>query len=127
MTPMREESLIPVLRVGNANDAVVWYRRLGFAVRLEHSRGPGFSRTDVVVKRGELRLILSEGDEDVPPDGVVCLQVAEISAVAKEFNVEIRKDFLRQQIDLRDPYGNLIRVIALDSFTPEMRPMVDQS
>jgi hypothetical protein len=38
----------------------------------------------------QLRLILSEGDEDVPPDGVVCLQVDEIAAIAKEFGSEIR-------------------------------------
>ena len=117
---MREESLIPVLRVGNADDAVAWYQRLGFAVQFEHSRGPGFRRADAVLKRGKLCLILSEGDEDIPLDSVVCLQVAEIGAIAKEFKVEIRKDFLREQIDLRDPYGNRIRVVALDSFTPEV-------
>ena len=121
---MPEESLIPVLRVGNTDEAAAWYQRLGFVLQFEHSRGPGLSRTDAVLTRGELRLILSEGDEEVRPDAVVCLQVAQIDSIAKEFEVEIEKRFLREQVNLRDPYGNRIRVVSLDKFTPRIGPTV---
>lgn len=124
---MQEELLIPILRVGNTTEAAAWYRRLGFDLQFEHSRGPGLTRTDAVLTRGELRLILSEGDEEVRPDAVVCLQVTQIDSIAKEFKVEIQKRFLREQVDLRDPYGNRIRVVALDRFTPRIDPAADPS
>jgi hypothetical protein len=122
-----DERLIPILRVENATDAVAWYQRLGFALQFEHSRGPGFGRTDAVLTRGKLRLILSQGDGDVPRDGVVCLQVAEIDGIAKEFNAEIRNEFLRKQVDLRDPSGNRVRVIALERIPPRMGPRAHSS
>ena len=59
---MTKEGLAPVLRVGDTVEAAVWYQRLGFELQLEHSRGPNWNRTDAVMTRGELRLILSQGD-----------------------------------------------------------------
>jgi hypothetical protein len=124
---MQDELLIPVLRVENTASAAAWYERLGFVLQFEHSRGQGFSRTNAILSRGTLRLVLSEGDEDVPPNGVVCLQVEKIDAIAKEFSVEIRREFLCKQVDLRDPSGNRIRVLELDSFTPSMGQAIDRS
>jgi uncharacterized glyoxalase superfamily protein PhnB len=111
---MAKEALAPILKVGNAAEAAAWYQRLGFNVELEHSTGPNLSRTHAVLTRGDLRLILSQGDDDVAPDSTVCLMVSELAPVAREFNVTVEKQFLRDQIDLRDPYGNRVRVVALD-------------
>jgi hypothetical protein len=111
---MTKEGLAPVLRVGNTAEAAAWYQRLGFEVQLEHSRGPDWNRTDAVMTRGELRLILSQGDDEVRPDATVCLMLPELETLAKEFDVTVQKQFLREQIDLRDPFGNRVRVVALD-------------
>jgi hypothetical protein len=111
--------LIPVLRVANITNAAAWYARLGFGLEFEHSRGQAFSRADAILKRGEECLLLSQGDDRVKSDGVVCLRVAEIEPIANEFNVEIQHEFLRKQIELHDPDGNRIQVFALDSFKPD--------
>jgi hypothetical protein len=111
---MTKEGLAPVLRVGNTAEAAAWYQRLGFELQLEHSRGADWNRTDVVMTRGELSLILSQGDEDVRPDATVCLMLPELAAVAQEFDVQIQKQFLTELIDLQDPFGNRVRVVSLD-------------
>jgi hypothetical protein len=111
---MTKEGLAPVLRVGNTAEAAAWYQRLGFELQLEHSRGPNWNRTDAVMTRGDLHLILSQGDDDVRPDATVCLMLPEIDRLAKEFDVKIQKQFLLEQIDLRDPFGNRVRVVCLD-------------
>jgi hypothetical protein len=117
---MAKEALAPVLSVGNATQAAAWYQRLGFNVQFEHSTGSNLSRTNAVLTRGDLRLILSEGDDDVSPGATVCLMLSDLDALAREFNVNVQKRFLREQIDLRDPFGNRVRVVALDNFTPRV-------
>lgn len=64
--------------------------------------------------RGELRLILSQGDDEVRPDATVCLILTEVETLAKAFEVEVEKQFLREQIELRDPFGNRVLVVSLD-------------
>jgi hypothetical protein len=111
---MTKEGLAPVLRVGNTAEAAAWYRRLGFEIQLEHSRGANWNRSDVVMTRGELRLILSQGDDEVRPDATVCLMLPEVETLAKEFDVQVQKQFLLELINLRDPFGNRVRVVSLD-------------
>ena len=124
---MPQEVLVPVLHVGNAADAVAWYQRLGFVSEFEHSWGPGLSRTEAVLTRGELHLILSEGETAGTSDSVICLGIADVGRVAQEFNASVQKLFLREQVELQDPYGNRILVIALDRFTPSVGPESDPS
>lgn len=112
---MTQEALAPVLRIGDVNAAIAWYHRLGFECEFEHSTGPAFSRTMVVVKRGELLLILSNRDEDTPSaDAVVHLRVGDVQSIADEFAAPIQilqaGALIGRHIDLRDPDGNRIRV-----------------
>ena len=119
---MPQEVLAPVLRVGKTAEAVAWYQRLGFISEFEHSWGPGLNRTEAVLTRGELRLILSEGETEGRSDSVVCLGVADVGWVVKEFNVRAQKLFLREQVELQDPDGNRILVVELNKFTPSVGP-----
>jgi len=110
---MLEESLAPVFRVGNVADAVAWYQRLGFQLHFEHSAGPGFSRTQAVVGRGALHLVLSDCEEDGRPEGLVILRVADdVESIASEFNVAVQNWVIGKQVELRDPDGNRIRIVA---------------
>src|SRR5688572_9212472 len=122
MSGMAKEALAPILKVGNTAEAAVWYQRLGFSVDFEHSTGPSWSRSEAVLTRGDLRLILSQGDDEVAPDATVCLMCSEVETLAKEFNVNVERLFLRRQIDLRDPYGNRVKVVAVDRFIPRVGP-----
>jgi hypothetical protein len=119
---MTKEGICPVLRVGNTAEAAAWYQRLGFELQLEHSRGPNGNRRDAVMTRGELRLILSQGDDEVRPDATVCLILSEVETLAKAFDVQVQQQFLREQIELRDPFGNRVRVVSLDKIPmPRLR------
>jgi hypothetical protein len=122
MSGVAKEALAPILKVGNTAEAAAWYQRLGFSVDFEHSTGPSWSRSDAILTRGDLRLILSQGDDEVAPDATVCLILSEVETLAREFNVNVEKQFLREQIELRDPYGNRVRIVALDNFIPRIAP-----
>lgn len=62
-----DEEVIPILRVGDAQRAVGWYRRLGFAHEWEHRFEPHLPAF-VSVARGGVRLFLSEHTGDARPD-----------------------------------------------------------
>lgn len=110
---MLEESLAPVFRVGNVADAVAWYQRLGFHLEFEHSAGRGFSKTQAVVGRGALHLILSDCEEDGRPEALVILRVSEdVESIASEFNVAVQTWVIGKQVEIRDPDGNRVRVVA---------------
>ena len=38
----------------------------------------------------------------------------EVETLAKEFDVQVQKQFLLELINLRDPFGNRVRVVSLD-------------
>ena len=122
MSGMAKEALAPILKVGNTGEAAAWYQRLGFNLDFEHSRGPSWNRSEAVLTRGDLRLILSQGDDEIAPDATVCLMFSEVETLAREFNVNVESQFLRSQIDLRDPYGNRVKVIAVDKLIPQIGP-----
>jgi catechol 2,3-dioxygenase-like lactoylglutathione lyase family enzyme len=101
-----------VLRVSNTETAVSWYQRLGFTVEFEHSSGPAFDHTTAVLTRGELALILSDRDERDGSDGIVYLRVADVAPIAAEFDVPLQKSAIGPHIELKDPDGNVIRVVT---------------
>jgi catechol 2,3-dioxygenase-like lactoylglutathione lyase family enzyme len=112
---MTQETLAPVLRVRDAEAAIAWYQRLGFALEFEHSAGPNFGQTTAAVRRGQLVLILSNRDEDTPASqAVVFLRVADVAPIAHEFDVPIENlqagAMIGRHIELHDPDGNRIRV-----------------
>ncbi|MEU0225643.1 glyoxalase superfamily protein [Streptomyces sp. NPDC006284] len=106
------EEVIPVLRVGDAAVSVRWYARLGFVQQWEHRFEPGFP-VFTEVARGRLRLYLSEHEGDAPPDALVCVRVADLDAVAREFGVRPEEAPWGRELELRDPDGNRLRVSAV--------------
>lgn len=110
---MQAEALTPVLHVADAQVAVAWYRRLGFVVEYEWSSGPAFREASAVVRRGDLALILSNRDPSVGADSLLYLRVADLTQIANEFKVSAASAFGGQQVELHDPDGNRIRVVAI--------------
>jgi catechol 2,3-dioxygenase-like lactoylglutathione lyase family enzyme len=96
-------------RVEDAEAAVAWYERLGFAKQWEHRFEPGLPAF-VEVARGRVRLFLSEHEGDARPDTLVYLRVRDVHAIACEFGVQVRDAPWAREIELRDPDGNRLRI-----------------
>jgi catechol 2,3-dioxygenase-like lactoylglutathione lyase family enzyme len=111
---MLGEALAPVFHVGNTDASISWYQRLGFVVDCEWASGPAFSRATAVLRRRDLVLILSNRDEDARSDGLVCMRVSDVEAIAAEFDVEVKSLGVGSQIELRDPDGNRLRIVKLN-------------
>ena len=111
---MLGEALAPVFRVGNTDASISWYQRLGFVVDCEWASGPAFSRTIVVLKRGELVLMLSNREEDARPDALVYMRVSDVDAIAGEFDVEVKTSGIGSFIELHDLDGNRLRIGKLN-------------
>jgi catechol 2,3-dioxygenase-like lactoylglutathione lyase family enzyme len=103
------EAVIPVLRVEDAERAVSWYGRLGFAKQWEHRFEPGFPAF-VCVDRGPMRLFLSEHEGDARPDTLLYLSVDDVDAIAGEFGVTPEDAPWAREIELHDPDGNRLRI-----------------
>ena len=113
MAPVRDrtadEEVIPILRTENAAAAVEWYERLGFEQESAHRFEPGLPAF-VTIARGSIRLFLSEHEGDARPDTLVYLRVADVDAIADEFDVKVEKQPWAREIELRDPDGNRLRI-----------------
>ncbi len=103
------EEVIPILRVGDAAAAAVWYRRLGFVREWEHRFEPGFPAF-VSVARGGMRLFLSEHTGDARPGTLLYLRVPDVDAVAAEFGAQVKDAPWGREIELHDPDGNRLRI-----------------
>ena len=84
---MREE-LIPIFHVIDANSSAKWYERLGFVIEGEHRFAPNYPLY-VFLRRGELRLHLSEHKGDARPGTLVYLWLTEVDSVASEFAAKV--------------------------------------
>ncbi|WP_431045905.1 glyoxalase superfamily protein [Streptomyces sp. P1-3] len=104
-----DEEVIPILHVEDAAAAVAWYGRLGFTQQWEHRFEAGLPAF-VEVARGRVRLFLSEHKDDARPDTLVYLRVRDVDAIAAEFGVRAADAPWAREIELRDPYGNRLRV-----------------
>ena len=113
ISAMQEEALVPVFRVRDAEAAIRWYERLGFVVDCEWSSGPMFTETTVVVRRGELALILSSRGNGPSADSLIYLRVADVVDMENEFELSATTVFGERQLELHDPDGNCIRVVAV--------------
>jgi catechol 2,3-dioxygenase-like lactoylglutathione lyase family enzyme len=103
------EKVVPILRVEDAERAVRWYERLGFAKDWEHRFEPGFPAL-VSVSRGQMTLFLSEHTGDARPDTLVYVWVDDVDAVAAEFDVTVEQQPWAREVELRDPDGNRLRI-----------------
>ena len=109
---MRDEALMPVLWVRDADAALAWYRRLGFDLEFEHSAGPTLDRTMAIVRRGELGVILSNREQGSKADSLIYLRVTDLRKIETEFEVSATPFFGGEQVELHDPDGNRIRVVT---------------
>ena len=112
---MIEEHLAPVLRVADVAASIAWFHRLGFDVEVEHSITREAKRTTAVLKRGKLRLILSDREEDGKPNAVIWMYLEDLQPIETEFNAPLLKNWLGQYVELRDPDGNRICVVTTSS------------
>jgi catechol 2,3-dioxygenase-like lactoylglutathione lyase family enzyme len=104
-----EEEVIPILRVSDAGLAAAWYERLGFHKVHEHRFEPDLPAF-VTIVRGSIRLFLSEHEGDARPDTLIYLRVRDASVIAHEFGVALEESPWADEIELRDPDGNRLRI-----------------
>ncbi len=104
-----DEQITPILRTGDAEAALTWYARLGFAKDWEHRFEPGFPLF-VSISRGPMRIFLSEHKGDARPGTLVYLSVLDFEAVAAEFGLSMHQAPWGPEVELRDPDGNRLRI-----------------
>lgn len=103
------EYLAPIFRVTNARASAEWYARLGFVLEGEHRFAPNMP-VYAFIRRGEMRIHLSEHAGDARPHSLVYVYVDDVDAVAHEFNAEIIDQPWCLEVQLTDPDGNRLRV-----------------
>jgi catechol 2,3-dioxygenase-like lactoylglutathione lyase family enzyme len=104
-----DEQITPILRTDDAEAALTWYTRLGFAKDWEHRFEPGFPLF-VSISRGRMRIFLSEHKGDARPDTLLYLSVHDVDAVATEFGLSVQQAPWGPEVELRDPDGNRLRI-----------------
>ncbi|MDD9371198.1 MAG: glyoxalase superfamily protein [Acidimicrobiales bacterium] len=103
------EQLVPIFRVADGHAAARWYERLGFTVEGEHRFAPHLPLY-LYLRRGDMRLHLSEHEADARPGTLVYLYVDDVDAVADEFGAEITHQPWAREVELTDPDGNRLRI-----------------
>ena len=104
-----DEQVVPIFRVNSAASALKWHERLGFRQEWEHRFEPHLPAF-VSILRGKMRLFLSEHTGDARPDTLVYMCVADVHAIAREFQAQLKDMPWAQEIELRDPDGNRLRI-----------------
>ena len=107
-TTMPEE-FIPIFRVKDGLKAAEWYSRLGFEVESEHRFAPGMPLY-LFLRRGNVRLHLSEHKGDARPGTLVYFYVHDLDAIAKEFNADVLQQPWGREVKISDPDGNRLRI-----------------
>lgn len=103
-------SVVPFLRVADAEASAAWYARLGFRIDWRTHAAPDLPLF-VAITDGRGRIFLSEHAGDAHPDTLLYLYVDDVDAVAAEFGAvpELTYYGLRE-IELADPDGNRLRI-----------------
>jgi catechol 2,3-dioxygenase-like lactoylglutathione lyase family enzyme len=112
-----DEQITPILRTDDAEAALTWYARLGFAKEWEHRFEPGFPLF-VSISRGPMRIFLSEHKGDARPGTLLYLSVHDIDAVATEFGRTVQQTPWGPEVELRDPDGNRLRIAPAQTERP---------
>jgi hypothetical protein len=115
------EETIPVLKASDARTTAAWFHRLGFETEWEHQFGPTFPIMISMARSGApgARIFISEHEGDAKPFGLFYLRVANVDAVAAEFEAEVLHAGWAREVHLEDPDGNRVRV---GTPTPESTP-----
>ena len=107
------EQAIPVLQVRDASVSVEWYAQLGFELEWEHRLGAGFPAF-ISLKRGHLRLFLSEHEGGAVQRSVVYLRLTDLDRLGTQLEalepVPEETEWQTKEITLHDPDGNRLRV-----------------
>ena len=103
------EELVPIFRVKNGLETAKWYARLGFEIEGEHRFGPGMPLY-LFLRRGKVRLHLSEHKGDARPGTLVYLYVHDVDRIASEFGVQVEDQPWAREVQLTDPDGNRLRI-----------------
>jgi catechol 2,3-dioxygenase-like lactoylglutathione lyase family enzyme len=104
------DEAIPVLRVTDIAQSLVWYERLGFVEEWTHRFGEDFPAFTSVARMQGARLFLSEHEGDASPDALVYIRLIDVDAVAREFEVVVEHQPWGREVHLADPDGNRLRV-----------------
>jgi catechol 2,3-dioxygenase-like lactoylglutathione lyase family enzyme len=103
-------SVVPFLRVADAEAAAEWYGRLGFTIEWRHRFEPGLPLF-VSITDGRGRIFLSEHGGDARPDTLLYLYVDDVDALARELGTEAAPmPWGVRELEVRDPDGNRIRI-----------------
>ncbi len=100
--------MIPILRIEDVDVALNWYELLGFSARRSVAGLPEF----VEIARGDVCLFLAQDEEGALPDASIYLRVRDVGAVAAAFGMSPEDTPWGQEIELRDPDGNRIRIVT---------------
>lgn len=103
------DAAIPILRVRDAEAALRWYHRLGFAPEFDHRFAPGLPLY-IGIRRGEARMHLSEHEGDARPGTLVYLWVNDIDVIAATFGMPVEMQPWAREVELTDPDGNRLRI-----------------
>ncbi len=105
---MREE-LIPIFYVKDAKRSAKWYERLGFEIEGEHRFAPHLPLY-LFLRRGQVRIHLSEHKGDARPGTLVYFWLADVNWVASEFGEKVVEQPWAREVALTDPDGNRLRI-----------------
>ncbi len=107
---MSKVSVVPFLRVADAEASARWYARLGFEIEWRHRFEPGLPLF-VAIRRESARIFLSEHTGDAPPRGLLYVYREDVDAVAAEFGGRVeRASYGLREVEVVDPDGNRLRV-----------------
>ena len=103
-------TVVPFLRVADAEASAEWYAGLGFAVDWRHRFAPGLPLF-ISMSNGDGRVFLSEHTGDARPNTLLYLYVADVDAVATQFGRQVQtQEYGMREIELVDPDGNRLRI-----------------
>ena len=104
------EQIVPIFRAHDAAKTAKWYARLGFEVKGEHRFAPNMPLY-AFLKRGDVRLHLSEHKGDATPNTLVYFYVEDVDSIAAEFGVQVKdQPWGTREVWLSDPDGNRLRI-----------------
>jgi len=104
-----EEAIVPILHVKHGLETAKWYKRLGFEVEGEHRFAPGLPLY-LFLRRGNVRLHLSEHKGDARPGTLLYFYVHDVESIAQEFGKEVEDQPWARELSLTDPDGNRLRI-----------------
>ena len=103
------EEIVPVFRVTDAGRSFAWYERLGFEREFEHRFEPHLPMY-LGIRRGDVRIHLSEHAEDAPTGSCAYLWVDDVDPIGQAFGVTPDDEPWAREVTLADPDGNRLRI-----------------